>query len=243
MHCREFEDRLQAILDDRRTPQRDPRLREHAARCESCRQLLTDQAALLAGFSRRQAPQPRADFARQVVLAATAASLRRNSARKTWLAIGVALASAAAVLLAVSLALYSRQTNEPVVAQPSLRRPIAPGPRSRGFAITLPAPMQQQLSPAKLRGVTGADLILEAPGLPGRLSYRGAIDELVTALPEAGYRLEQMEYVAPGLRPLRLSLSAIWETLCRTIPGSQQESPTTKPRRTSNWWLEPIRVA
>ena len=73
MHCREFEDRLRAILDDRRTPQRDPRLRDHAARCESCRQLLTDQAALAAAFSLRQAPQPRGDFARRVVLAATAA--------------------------------------------------------------------------------------------------------------------------------------------------------------------------
>ena len=243
MHCREFEDRLQAILDDRRTPQRDPRLRDHAARCESCRQLLTDQAALLADFSRRHAPQPRADFSRRVVLAATVAPLRRNSARKTWLAIGTALASAAAVLLAVSLAMYSRPTSTAVVAQASLRRPIAAGPRGRGFAITQPVLSHQQISRAQMPQVTGADLILEAPGLPGRLNYRGAIDELVTALPEAGHRLEQMEYVAPGLRPLRLSLSAIWETLCRTIPGSQQESPTTKPRRTSNWWLEPIRVA
>jgi hypothetical protein len=243
MHCREFEDRLQAILDDRRTPQRDPRLREHAARCEGCRQLLTDQAALAAAFSLRQAPQPRGDFARRVVLAATAAPVRRNSARNTWLAIGTALASAAAVLVAVSLAWYSRQTSETVVAQTSLRRPIAAGPRGRGFALTQPALTQQRLSPAQVRGVTGADLILEAPGLPSRLNYRGAIDELVTALPEAGYRLEQMENVAPGLRPLRLSLSAIWETLCRTIPGSQHDSPATKPRRTSNWWLEPIRVA
>jgi len=243
MHCREFEDRLQAILDDRRTPQRDPRLRDHAARCESCRQLLTDQAALLAGFSRRHAPQPPADFARRVVLTSTAAPLRRNSGRKKWLAIGMALASAAAVLLAVSLAMYSRPTSPAVVAQPSLRRPMAAGSRGRGFAITQPALTQQGMSRAQMPQVTGADLILEAPGLPGRLNYRGAIDELVTALPEAGYRLEQMEYVAPGLRPLRLSLSAIWETLCRTIPGSQQESPTTKPRRTSNWWLEPIRVA
>src|SRR5205085_11140441 len=106
------------------------------------------------GFSRRLAPQPRGDFARRVVLAATAAPLRRNPARKTWLAIGAALASAAAVLVAVSLAWYSRQTSEPVAVQPSLRRPIAPGPRGRGFAITLPALTQPRFSPPQLRGVT-----------------------------------------------------------------------------------------
>ena len=245
MHCREFEQRLDAILDDRRSPTADPRLRDHASHCLRCRELLNDQATLLAGFSQRTAPQPGRDFARRVVLASIAPAYRKHPSRRAWFAAAAALASAAAMLMAVSLVWYARYATPHVVARPasSSRPMVSARPRSRGFSVAQPALSQRRLPAPRSAAITGADLLLEAPGLPGRLNYRGAIDELVTVLPEAGYRLEQMEHVAPGLRPLRMSLSAIWETLCRTIPGSHQDSPSKPPRRTSNWWLEPIRVA
>src|SRR5207244_7517560 len=125
MHCREFEQRLQSLLDERKAPERDPRLRDHAARCERCRQLFADQAVLLTGLSRRAAPQPRPDFARRAVLTATAPTQRRHQARRAWLAGATALASAAAMLLAVSLAWYARFSGRDVVA--------GPGPSPRAF--------------------------------------------------------------------------------------------------------------
>jgi len=207
---------------------------------------MAGHAALFTGLSRLAAPQPRPDFARRAVLAATAPPLRQKPARRAWLAVATAFASAAAMLLAVSLVWYARHRAPPVLARPTPAPTAiaAGGTRGRGFALTQPALSQRRLSPARMPTVTSADLFLQAPGLPGRLhNYRGAIDDLVTALPEAGYRLEEMEHLAPGLRPLRVSLSMIWETLCRTIPGTQYDSPSTPPRRTSTWWLEPMRVA
>jgi len=242
MHCREFEQRLDAILDDRRAPTADPRLRDHAMRCVRCRGLLNDQTALLAGLSRRTSPRPESDFARRVLLASTAASYGHDPSRRAWLVAGTVLASAATMLLAVSLAWIARQTTPTVAEQPANSARAVATARP-GFAVAQSGVSHRRIPPPRTTVITGADLLLEAPGLPGRLNYRGAIDELVTVLPEAGYRLEQMEHVAPGLRPLRMSLSAIWETLCRTIPGTQQDSPSKPPHRTSNWWLEPMRVA
>jgi len=76
-----------------------------------------------------------------------------------------------------------------------------------------------------------------SPGsLPERLrEYRGAIDNLAIALPGAAEQLDQMEQLAPGLRPFRLSLALLWNTLCRTIPGACSEEPAEPRERTSDW--------
>src|SRR5436190_4347620 len=106
MHCHEFEERLNARLDDRGNPAADGRLAAHAADCEGCRQLLADHASLFAGLSRMNTSALRRDFARCVVAAAAPAMppvAARRSVGRTWLALGADLASAAAMLLAISL--------------------------------------------------------------------------------------------------------------------------------------------
>ena len=119
MHCREFEQRLDAILDDRRSPTADPRLREHASHCLRCRELLHDQAMLLAGFSHAHRAAAGREFARRVVLASIAPAYRKHHSRRAWLAAAAALASAAAMLMAVSLVWYVRHTTPDVVARPA----------------------------------------------------------------------------------------------------------------------------
>ena len=80
--------------------------------------------------------------------------------------------------------------------------------------------------------MSGADLLIAAPRLPAHLrEYRGAIDDFVVSLPAAASRLEEMERVAPGIRPLRASFSIIWETLSLSIPAAETklgpgEAPT-----------------
>jgi HAMP domain-containing protein len=244
MHCRDFEQRLNDVLDQRQRPEADPWLNAHAAQCEHCAQLLTGQRALLAGLSRAATPTLGRDFARRVVNE-KAMQPSRGAARRTWLALAACLASAAAMLLALSAVWYSRQSSRALAGQSSSARDsiITARPRARGFAMTQPSAKRRPAAAPPQAALTGGDLLLEAPRLPGRLrSYRVAIDDLTMALPEAVERLDEVERLAPGIRPLRVSLSMIWNTLCRTLPGSRVESPPPSRNRTSLWWLEPIRV-
>ena len=92
--------------------------------------------------------------------------------------------------------------------------------------------------------MTSADLLLEAPRLPTRFrTYRGAMDELAVAFPGAALRLDEMEHLAPGIRPLRASLAMIWDTLCRTIPTARGDAPRPQRGRTSLSPFESMRVA
>src|SRR5689334_13677747 len=112
MHCSDFHHRLDALLDDRQNPAADPLLAVHAADCQSCRRYLTKQAAVLAGLSRITAPSLDADFSRRVVALAVP-QLRRAtrswSVRPVSWALGVALSSAAAMLLAISIVWYAHR--------------------------------------------------------------------------------------------------------------------------------------
>src|SRR5687767_4855433 len=105
MQCHEFENRLNAVLDDRSEPQADPRLAAHARDCPPCRRLLAGQRTLFTGLRRSMAPPLKAAFAQQVVArAGTSKPVGVSPApSRVWLAVGALLASAAAALLAVSL--------------------------------------------------------------------------------------------------------------------------------------------
>jgi hypothetical protein len=88
--------------------------------------------------------------------------------------------------------------------------------------------------------MTGADVLIGATRFPGQLrSY-----ELNFTLPEAVERFEEVERLAPGIRPLRASFSVIWDTLCRTIPGVRESEADGKPReRTSYRLIECVQIA
>lgn len=69
MHCREFEARLQELLDDRLALRDDAALAEHAAGCESCRAGVAMLADALATLTSLPVPQPRADLQRRIATA------------------------------------------------------------------------------------------------------------------------------------------------------------------------------
>jgi hypothetical protein len=217
MHCREFEERLNDLLDERERPADDRQLAAHAAQCGPCRQALAGHDALLSGLARAATPPLGRDFARRVIAATSAgpAPGRVHSAQRGWLAIGAALASAAAMLIGLSLAWRARDSDPAAIAGPTTA--------SRGRP-----------------SLTGADLLIQAPRFPNHV--RTSFDELAIALPGAVDRLDEVEQIAPGIRPLRVSLFLIWDTLCRTVPGVRDSEP--QPReRTTHWALELMRVA
>jgi len=223
MQCQEFEDRWNELLDERGCPQADPRLAAHAGECESCRGLLTGGSLLLRGLTQLPIPPLGREFARRVVTQVASdreSSVTARPASRAWLAVGVLLASAAAALLAISLVWYARRGGDHVAGggnRPAVVNRSAPGasPRRRGPAYAF-----------------GGQLLLSAPRLPSFQNYRGAIDNLAVTLPQTVEQLDQMERLAPGIRPVRLSLAMFWQTLRRSIPGSCSEEPA-HPRTTS----------
>ena len=248
MHCHEFEKRLNVRLDERGNPAADDRLAAHAADCEGCRQLLADHASLFAGLSRMNMPALRRSFASRVVTAAAPVTTRfvaPRSTDRTWLALGAALASAAAMLLAISLVWHARHRDAGLADNANPAPSWFGGSRSRlpGLAIAQPPYGGRKSAGRNAPAMTSADFFLAAPRLPSRLSaYRGAIDELAVAFPDAARRLDEMEHLAPGIRPLRASLAMIWDTLCRTIPTTRSD-PSAPPNRTSLGWFEFTRIA
>lgn len=231
MQCPEFENRLNAVLDERLRPETDPLLAAHATHCDDCRQLLSFQAALLDGLSRWNLPPLARDFAGRVVSAARRDApvfVARQRTGRAWLAIGAVLASAAVMLLAVSLVRFARRGDR-VATEPNNQGStlVGKGPRQPSrLAIAQPGVGRRKGESQEPQAISGADWLIEVPRLPNRLrEYRGAIDELVVSLPEAASRLDKVEQVAPGIRPLRATFSTIWETLSLTIPATRSEPP------------------
>ena len=256
MNCHEFEHRLNAILDERGDPAADSRLLAHARQCAACGQMLAGQRLLLSGLRRLPIPPLRSDFSQRVVIKVGASPVRSVSASRIWLAVGAVLASAAAVLLAVSIVWYARRGGPQITAnQPHPAVPHVAGPArlpSRGLT-TLDQPLVKKKRSADSNRYasdrpSGApfperpeptlpppDWLIEAPRLPQHL--RGSIDNLSVTIPETAQRLHEMEHLAPGLRPLRVSLTRIWDTLCSPLPSAPTSTDAPLKTRTSLFHL------
>lgn len=225
MHCLEFQHRLDAILDNRENPAADPQLADHATRCHRCRQLLAEHTELFAGLSQIKTPALDVSFARRVVASAVP-QIARGTRRSRWMRpVAAILAAAAAMLIALSIVWVSRQRESSLADAEQAPARIRGG--FSGFAVATP-PYTGRKATAAARPappVTIADVLLETPRLPNRLrNYRGALDEFAVALPAAAQRLDEIEQMAPGIRPLCASLEMIWDTLCRTIPTTHSDA-------------------
>ena len=123
MHCHQFEERLQLLLDQRRQPESDGELRQHAERCGECREQLVAQQLLFSGL-RKQASLP-ADFAVSVVEQVAGVKGKpvatANAVLWTWAAV-VATATAAACLLWFSPAWNAKPEGNVNTAQHSPER-------------------------------------------------------------------------------------------------------------------------
>jgi hypothetical protein len=84
MRCVQFELRLNQLLDDRRDPDSDLELAEHARECPDCADLLLGHEMLLQGVATEKLDEPAAgrDFA--VRVAAEVANSARDSSWRRW---------------------------------------------------------------------------------------------------------------------------------------------------------------
>jgi len=238
MKCNEFEERLHALLDERQRPAADRRLLVQAQACDRCRELLETQRAVDDGLRGSVLPTLSAGFSRRVIAAASTSDVRfvRKTKRPIWLAVGTLVSTAAAALMVVSLVQYARHGG------PDLVRHETDSPKSMARStgrvagkLALIEPHRRERGGESDRQWSSAAWLVEAPRLPEHLrSYSGAMDDLATTLPQTAQRLNEIEHFAPGIRPLRLSLSMIWDTLRRAIPGATEEGAGKSPLRGSN---------
>lgn len=210
MRCHEFELRLNAVLDDRRDPAADALLAAHAAQCADCRQVLAAQRALFAGLAELAVPPIAGDFSRRVV---SQTAVVRRAGGRGYLAMGVVAATAAAVLLAVAIVWRARDGGTPLAVSPEPTAPVVEVDRG-----TPGRPLG--MDPGSL-ALMNRNLLIEAPRLPQHVrgGYHEAMDNLSTALPEA-VELEDVERIAPGIRPIRSTLGQLWDALCGADPAS-----------------------
>ena len=228
MKCHEFEDRLHALLDDRRSPAGDTALAAHAAACPACGQLLTGQQVLLAGL-RSGLPPLAGDFARRTLdrylaessdapLDAVVLTGRGRSllARRAWQVAGWLLASAAALLIGFSIFLASRPAdnanNAVVTKDQKVRKTEA---SAQPLLVDDQAGGTARSRPRRDAVARGRSFISRPAG-----GYGMAIADMATSLPEAVERIEEVERkYAPGIRPIRVSFAVLWEALWRSLPG------------------------
>jgi hypothetical protein len=69
-----------------------------------------------------------------------------------------------------------------------------------------------------------------------------SIDNLPETLPATIERINQVERVAPGIRPIWRSLAFLWDALRQALPGGKAEEPPAR-NHTSAWWLERLQLA
>jgi hypothetical protein len=84
MHCVQFEMRLNHLLDDRRDPDSDLELAEHARECPCCAELLFGHEMLLRGVEMRMLDEPTAGRDLAVRVAAEVAGGSRRSSWRHW---------------------------------------------------------------------------------------------------------------------------------------------------------------
>jgi hypothetical protein len=244
MKCHEFEDRLHSLLDDRQSPEADAQLVSHAANCEPCRHLLTGQRLLLAGLRRGVAQRPSGQLAQRVVARHVVACHEAepieavvldgsSASRRVWRVLAWVAATAAAVAIAVTIYLSS-QPDQPNVAVslPAVEsvRPVGPSQPDRNPDHGI---VQHDSRPRSGNGRRAPSL--GAFQLLPRGGYGVTLADMATSsLPEAVERMEEVERYAPGIRPIRVSFSMLWNALWRTIPGfgSSESDPQARHSRT-----------
>src|SRR5205085_2555253 len=102
--------------------------------------------------------------------------------------------------------------------------PIVSDGQARGHRGSRPGKL---LAPPVALAMGRADWLIEAPRIHDHLD---SIDNLAATLPQTVERFDEVERLAPGIRPLRASFSLIWDTLRRTIAGTSEDDVQLRDR-------------
>ena len=231
MQCREFEDRLNDVLDQRLLPEQDGLLVRHAGECLACRRLLNGQAALFSGLELCETPPLSSQFSCAVLVQADVVPLASivdgaNRRPGKWLGVVAAIASLAAIVLVSVFIGLSRQ-QDPV-------RPVAKTPKQPAVPKTVEVVKSPLPKPTPSTEIAKA---IPAPrseparhGQEDYREYREMLNSVGAQFPIAVEKIDEVQQATPAIRPLRASFSMAIGTLQRTIPNrTKRDNRPVKP--------------
>ncbi|MEX2114831.1 MAG: hypothetical protein WD845_16680 [Pirellulales bacterium] len=222
MQCEEFEDRINAVLDERRRPQWDAELSLHCETCGDCRKLAETYDHLLDGFYALATPPCPDDLALRVLvdLQNERAPRRRFSRRTAVMATAAALLVALGPLVlsqrnsGVATANLEKQTIQVAAALPP-KAPLSELPLVPEF---LSMTSQESGDPfaglAKGTGQGIANVMLFVPGIGGG---KGIMDAPHKVPDEPSWT----EPMSEGLRPITNTVTETFDLLIESLPVSQ----------------------
>ena len=232
MRCREFEDRMNDVLDQRLPPERDALLLRHAGECRSCHQLLAGQATLLAGVELLETPPLSTNFVTAVLVQSRETPVAREmnpqrSGKKKWLRILAGLVSLAAVVLVAVWIGMSRQEDP---ARPTAVKPASP-PAPKTIELAKDSTPPTPSAPSIAKAVAPPRVAPPVAAKEEYQEYRDAINSFTAQLPSAVEKIDEVQQSTPAIRPLRASFSMAIGTLQRTIPSrtTKRDTRPTKP--------------
>jgi len=219
MQCEKFETLWNEALDERRIPAEDSLLAAHAAQCRHCAEMLSLTDTLFAGLEARPTAVLSPDFAERVL-----ADFNRPAPRLTKSAMVFAvLALAAAVAVVVGL---------------RFQIPAGQNPAIDGLGGGTEVAIEQQKKAERAFEHDPRDRV-PMPLAPALESLPGLNDEYLAMIRQTGTAFalfpDQVRRAAlsdePGLvsdhiRPVAQPMTAAWNALRRTLPGSATEMPS-----------------
>jgi len=211
MRCDEFETRLHMLLDQRRGPEQDVRLREHAAVCAACGQMLRAQTLLFDTLEMRTVPELDAGFAARVVARVEQRNVRgRRRTLSAVAAIVVVAASLLLVLFGPARPIWQRPGSESLPRHALSTRHAVPA--ARLSSPTMHANRHQDTH-AAIWWVLSPETLQEI--YPPDVRQR---------------HLQQVDRLANDLRPIARPFTAAAAALRRTFPVGRNRTPKGRPQ-------------
>lgn len=211
MQCEEFEDRLNAVLDERRRPEWDAELRLHCETCRECREVAASYGALLDGFYTLCAGELPADLADRVL---TDRAVLANRAWDHWYpqpatARRVAIAAAAlATAAGLLIAFLPTPKTAPRKSSPEVAQSAAPGATIDAEAPRRPAEIaaasKTGMAAAEESGTAATERVRPSARpvvLPKWLAFmrKGKGDPYADLAKETGRGLASLVLLVPGV--------------------------------------------
>lgn len=224
MHCEQFESRLQQLLDRRMQAQFDDRLLAHARHCAHCRETLHTWTVLRDGFEMSQRAETSPGFTERVMARVPPAATAPRR-RKSFIAATTAFAAMLVVaLIPLWQGFYHGADHSPETAAArsadTSTLPEEPQIKPRSAQPSLPT-SHESVPYLPVNTMAGRDhpFVGSVTREHWHL-FRGFADQLA-AVPVD--RLETVEKMPGGLRPIANSFQVALMLLRRTLPGSDSQ--------------------
>lgn len=220
MQCKDFELRIDAVLDRREPLQRDKQLQAHAATCVSCKILLKSHQDLMQAFPVVQLPIPRAE---------AATNYRAALAIAAALLAGVFLWNRS-FLASPNLEVAENSglpTTHPIT-MPEEHVAVATQPTTPAINTTLPLPTASVTLPL-IQTTENQAYFVHQPLVGLRLLAMGdwtdTVQSMSTSLgTEVRMESQWLEAAAQGIVPVRKTMNSTLDILRRTLyaPAAKQ---------------------